>query len=237
MTKPHSHDVKSSLFLAALPKEEFDLLAAHLERVHLHHGLSLYAPGDKIPYVCFPTTALISLVGATQDGGYTEVGMVGWEGMAGLPLFLGGMTQNYEAMCQIEGDGLKMSASVFQEYCYRLPALRDLLLRYTQLRLDHLSQSAICNRFHELEERLCRWLLVAHDHVQSGQLRFTQEFLAMMIGARRPAVGLVAGRLQAAGLIRYHRGEITILNRRGLEASACECYQVMRNALDRFIAR
>lgn len=237
MTKPNSTEGVSSLFLAALPTKEFDLLAPHLEIVHLQHGSTLYTSGDQIKSVCFPTTALISLVGATQDGGYTEVGMVGWEGMAGLPLFLGVTTQNYEAMCQIEGYGLKMAAHIFLEYCYRLPALHDLLLRYTHLRLNHLSQSAVCNRFHELEERLCRWLLVAHDHVQSGQLRFTQEFLAMMIGARRPAVGLVAGRLQAAGLIRYHRGEITILDRRGLEASACECYQVMRNALDRFIAR
>lgn len=237
MAKANSNDGMGSLFLAALPRQEFVLLAPHLEQVRLARGAILYAPGDTIQSVCFPTTALISLVGATQDGGYTEVGMIGWEGIAGLPLFLDVTTQHYEAMCQIEGDGLKMSANAFQEYCYQLPALRGLLLRYTHLRLCHLSQSAICNRFHELEERLCRWLLVAHDHVRTGQLRFTQEFLAMMIGARRPAVGLVAGRLQAAGLIRYHRGEITILNRRGLEASACECYQVMRNALDRFIVR
>lgn len=237
MAKAKSTEGMGSLFLAALPRPEFDLLAPHLEQVHLAHGAILYAGGDAIQAVYFPTTALISLVGATPEGGYTEVGMVGWEGMAGLPLFLGMKTQDYEAMCQIEGDGLKMSANAFQEHCYQLTSLRDALLRYTHLRICHLSQSAICNRFHELEQRLCRWLLVAHDHVQSGQLRFTQEFLAMMIGARRPAVGLVAGRLQAAGLIRYHRGEITILNRRGLETLACDCYQVMRNALDRFIAR
>jgi CRP-like cAMP-binding protein len=237
VAQANSSDGMGSLFLSTLPRSEFDLLASHLEQIHLAHGTTLYAVGDAIQAVYFPTTALISLVGVTPEGGYTEVGMVGWEGMAGLPLFLGVQAQDYEAMCQIEGDGLKMAANVFQEHCYKLPGLRDALLRYTYLRICHISQSAVCNRFHELEQRLCRWLLVAHDHVRSGQLRFTQEFLAMMIGARRPAVGLVAGRLQAAGLIRYHRGEITILNRRGLEALACECYQVMRNALDRFIAR
>ena len=210
------------------------MLAGYLEPVSLPRSTTLYLAGDQIQFVYFPLTSLICSVGSTQNGEHTEISIVGAEGMVGLSAFLGTQRENYVTVCQIAGEALRMPARAFQELCHHYPVLRNRMLCYTQLRLNQVTQTAICNRFHDLEARLCRWLLLVHDRLQSNQLPFTQEFLSMMIGSRRAALGLVAGTLQEAGLIRYHRGAITVLNRRGLEDSACECYPIMRDELKRF---
>ena len=225
---------RSNLFLASLPDTEYQALAGHLESVSLPRSTTLYLAGDQIQFVYFPLTSLICSVGSTQNGEHTEISIVGAEGMVGLSAFLGTQRENYVTVCQIAGEALRMTARAFQELCHHYPVLRNRMLCYTQLRLNQVTQTAICNRFHDLEARLCRWLLLVHDRLQSNQLPFTQEFLSMMIGSRRAALGLVAGTLQEAGLIRYHRGAITVLNRRGLEDSACECYPIMRDELKRF---
>ena len=155
--------------------------------------------------------------------------------MVGLSAFFGTQRESYLTINQITGDALRISARTFQELCHSRPVLRNRMLCYAHIRLNQITQTAICNRFHDLEARLCRWLLLVHDRLQSNQLPFTQEFLSMMIGSRRAALGLVAGTLQESGLIRYHRGEITILNRQGLEDTACECYRIMREELNRFL--
>lgn len=222
--------------LAALPTREYDAIAPYLMPVHLDSGAVLYEPEAEIQTIYFPTTVLISIVGITQEGMSTEVGMVGAEGMLGLPIFFGATSQPFQVITQLPGEAVTISADDFQKVLRRNPTLQQLLLRYSHTRLIQTTQSAVCNRFHQLEERLCRWLLLAQDRAKTTRLPFTQEFLAEMIGARRAGVGLTASSLQTAGLIRYHRGEITILDRQGLETSACECYKIIRSELDKFLS-
>lgn len=221
--------------LAALPAEEYDAIAPYFTAVHLNSGAVLYEPEEEIQTIYFPTTVLISIVGITQEGMSTEVGMVGAEGMLGLPIFFGATSQPFQVITQLPGEAVTMSAEDFQKVLQQNPTLQQILLRYSHARLIQTTQSAICNRFHQLEERLCRWLLLAQDRAKTTHLPFTQEFLAEMIGARRAGVGLTASSLQTAGLIRYHRGEITILDRHSLETAACECYKVIRSELDKFL--
>jgi CRP-like cAMP-binding protein len=226
---------RKNFFLASLPASEYDSLSAHFEQILLPRSTTLYLAGDHVQSVYFPLTSLICSIGSTQNGEHTEVSIVGGEGMVGLSAFFGTMRESHVTVCQITGEALRLPALPFQKLCYSRPILRNRMLCYAHIRLNQITQTAICNRFHDLEARLCRWLLLVHDRLQSDQLPFTQEFLSMMIGSRRAALGLVAGTLQEAGLIRYHRGEITILNRQGLEDSACECYRIMRNELNHFL--
>jgi len=235
-TTPSSSNHCSNHILAALPITEYDQLSPYLTTVQLSSDTVLYKPEEPILAVYFPTTAVLSIVGSTQEGDSTEIGMIGAEGMAGLPIFFGTATHPFQVICQLPGEALKLPIEILQDGLRHNSRLHRFLLRYSYAYLVQLAQSAICNRFHPLEERLCRWLLIAQDRAKRDQLQFTQEFLAQMIGARRVAVGLTANTLQSAGLIRYHRGQITILNRSGLKDCACECYQVIRKEFDIFLA-
>ena len=221
--------------LAALPKEEYERLLPNLESVSLEFKQVLYQPDELINHVYFPVNGVISLLTIMEDGNIVEVGTVGYEGLAGLPIFLGADRTPGQAISQIPGDAMKMRADVFKREVTPGSPLYNLLQRYTQALLNLLAQSAACNRLHSIEQRCCRWLLMTQDRVGSDQFVLTQEFLAQMLGVRRASVNEVATTIQKAGLIRYSRGKMTICDRLGLEATACECYQVVKQELDRLV--
>ena len=234
MPYSNSNSVINQL-LAALPNQEYQRLVPHLEEVSLTLGQILYQPGEPILHVYFPNRAMVSLVTLLTNGSTTEVGMVGKEGMVGIPVFLGdGMAIN-QAVVQLEGTAMKMDASILKREFERGGRLQRLLLFYTQTLLNQVSQTAACNRQHRLEQRLARWLLSAQDSISGSELRLTQEFLGNMLGTRRATVTVAAGKLQEAGAIRYYRGKITILNRKLLETLACECYNVVKQECDRLL--
>ena len=214
------HDPKENRLLGALPREAYERLQPHLESISLEAKQVIYEPGKPIEHVYFPRNAVVSLLTAMETGESIEVGTVGNEGMLGVPLFLGFQTNPGRAEGQIPGEALRMQAEVFSQEMQSLGPLHDLLHRYTYAMVMQISQSAACNRLHSLEERLCRWLLMTHDRVGADQFLLTQEFMAQMLGVRRPTVNTAASILQKAGLIQYSRGKITILNRSGLEASS-----------------
>ena len=219
--------------LAALPPADYARLQLHLEPVTFALGDVVYDSGSSLDSLYFPTTAVVSLLYTMEDGSTAEMGLTGNDGVVGIALFLGGNTTPNRAVVQIAGGALRMSAKQLQAEFTRGGAVQQVLLRYVQALITQISQTAVCNRLHAVEQRLCRWLLLSHDRVQSHELLMTQEFIAHMLGGRRESVTVAAGRLQDAGLINYARGHITILDRAGLEAIVCECYQVVRNEIDR----
>jgi CRP-like cAMP-binding protein len=221
--------------LAALPREEQDRLRALLEPVTLTRSQVLYEREGPLNYAYFPQSSLVSLVSWTEEGAQLEVGLVGNEGMVGLPVLLGGKRALHRAIVQVPDGALRMRVDKLRAEFKRGGPLSDLLLGYTHYVLGQTTQSAICNRFHNTEERLCRWLLMARDSLGSKTLPLTQEFLAQMLGARRPGVTITAGLLQSAGLIRYRRGHITITDPEGLESAACECYRILKEQSDGFL--
>ena len=222
--------------LAALPPEEFARLAPHLEPVTLALGDFLYEPGAQLQYAHFPATAIVSLHYVTESGASAEIAGVGNEGMVGISLFMGGDTTPSSAVVQTAGDAYRLARSVLKDEFDRGGALQRLMLRYTQSLIAQMSQTAVCNRHHSVEQQLCRWLLTTLDRVPSGQLVMTQELVASMLGVRREGITEAAGRLQQAGLIRYRRGHIAVLERGGLDALACECYSVVRTEYLRLFA-
>lgn len=219
--------------LAALPKREQTRLLPHLEPTTLGFEDILYEPDGLIRHVYFPTSGLISLLLVLEDGSVSEVARIGNEGMVGLPIFLGVPTSHTRAFVQIPGEALRMKAQVFRQEARQSGPLAGLLLRYTQALLRIVLQLTACNNRHSIEQRLCRWLLITHDRVQADHFEITQEFLSQMLGVHRQSVTLAASNLQKAGLIRYSRGKLTILDRRGLEASSCECYRGVTKVFDR----
>jgi CRP-like cAMP-binding protein len=219
--------------LAPLPREDRERLFPSLEPITFALGDVLYESGRPMDYVYFPTTSIVSLVYTMEDGATVEMGLAGSDGVVGIALFLGGDTTPNRAVVQIAGGAIRMPAQILQEEFKRGGALQLLLLRYTQALITQISQTAVCNRLHALEQRLCRWLLLCLDRVQSNELRMTQEFISNMLGGRRESVTVAAGRLQDAGLIHYSRGHIRVLNRPGLEATVCECYRVVQNEFER----
>jgi len=221
--------------LAALPKEEQGRLQALLEPVTLTRSQVLYERDGPLNYAYFPQSSLVSLVSWTEEGAQLEVGLVGNEGMVGLPVLLGSKTALHRAIVQVPDRALRVRADRLRAEFNRGGPLSGLLLGYTHYVLVQTAQSAICNRFHNTEERLCRWLLMARDSLGSKTLPLTQESLSQMLGARRPGVTLTAGLLQSAGLIRYHRGHITITDPEGLESAACECYRIVKEQCERFL--
>ena len=221
--------------LTALPKQEYQNLVPHLKEVQLSLGQVLYEPGEVIKYVYFPNRGMVSIVSLLESGSTTEVGMVGKDGIVGYSVFLGGGFTTHRAIVQIEDTAMKIDAEVLKTEFNRGGVLQKLLLLYTQALLTQISQTAACNSQHPLNERLARWLLTAHDCVCSNYLSLTQEFIANMLGTRRSGVTVAAGKLQHEGIISYYRGKITILNREALEASACECYGVVRNEFKRLL--
>jgi CRP-like cAMP-binding protein len=236
MAKLHRiHVPGENHLLAALPRDENRRLRPHLEKVSLPLKDILYEANGPIPHVFFPLNGVVSLV-IIMEGGFTlEVGTIGNEGMVGTPVFLGSESSPTRAISQVPGEALRMETKVFQEEMKLGGSLYRLVQRYTQAMINQISQSTVCNHRHSVQKRMCRWLLMSHDRVGADEFQLTQEFLAQMLGVRRPTVTAVAGILQKAGLISYHRGRLTVLDRKGLEATSCECYEVVAKELDRLL--
>ncbi|CAM3401462.1 Crp/Fnr family transcriptional regulator [Halomonas lysinitropha] len=217
------HDPRQNHLLAALPRDEYENLAPHLERVDLTLGDSLVESGKVMRHVYFPTDSIVSLLCVMEDGDSTEIAVVGAEGIVGISLFMGGETTPSRAIVQSAGTAYRVKGQVIKDEFYRAGPLQGLLLRYTQALLTQMAQTAVCNRHHSLDQQLCRWLLLSLDRLPTNELIMTQELIANMLGVRREGVTESAGKLQKAGLISYHRGRITVLDRLGLEARVCEC--------------
>jgi len=223
--------------LTALPKKEYQRLLPELVRVPLAFGDILYEPGDVITHVYFPDSGIISLLSKVESQKVLEVGIVGNEGVAGLPAVLGAHVSLNRGLVQSAGTALMMKAAVLRKEFNADGALQRLLHRYLHSLLTQISQSAVCNRFHMVDARLARWLLMTHDRVGSDEFRLTQEFLSNMLGVRREAVSKAAGAFQKREFVNYSRGHITILNRAGLEAIACQCYRIIRDESDQVFNR
>jgi len=230
------NDPVSNRLLAALPRAECERLIPHLEFVHLPRGKILFEAGALIHYAYFPLKGVISLLGMTENGETVEVAMVGNEGMLGIPVILGINVALHRSMVQIPADVLRIRSDVINLEFNRNGKLQGLLLGFTHSLIAQISQSATCNRFHTVERRLSRWLLVIDDRVRHQTFYLTQEFIAQMLGTPRTVVTVAANKLQDAGFIRYRRGRITILNRQGLESVTCECYGIVTNEISRFLA-
>jgi CRP-like cAMP-binding protein len=222
--------------LAALPREEYQHLLPHLEQVRLMQGRILYNPGDNVRYAYFLRGGMVSLLTISEDGRTIEVGMIGNEGLAGIPVILGASRAPYQIMVQLTANAMRIKGDLLREEFKRGGQLHDLLLRYTNTILTQLAQSVACNRFHTVEERCCRWLLICRDRVQTDTLLLTQEFISYMLGVPRTSVTMIAGDLQKKNLIRYRRGRIIILNRQGLERASCECYRLIQEEIDHYLA-
>jgi CRP-like cAMP-binding protein len=221
--------------LAALPPEDLARLWPRLQPVELVFRQTLHAPEEPITAVYFPETGYLSRLAPMDDGDSAEVGLVGPEGMIGLAILLGGDRDGFEILVQVPGTALRMGAGAFREELDRIPALRAVLNRYALAHFEQVARSAACNGRHHVEQRLARWLLMAHDRVEGDEFPMTHEFLSMMLGVRRAGITVAAGTLQKAGLIRYERGRMEITDRPGLEAAACECYGIDRRAYDRLL--
>jgi len=221
--------------LAALPTAEFEPLVAHLERVQLPLGEMLYEPGGQLKHAYFPTTAIVSLHYVMESGASSESAGVGNEGVVGVSLFMGGDTTSSSAVVQTAGHAYRMESRKLLDEFNRGGLFQRLLLRYTQALMTQISQTTACNRHHSVEQQLCRWLLLTLDRLPSNELVMTQELIANMLGVRREGITEAAGKLQHAGVIRYRRGHISVLDRAGLEARVCECYAVVKTELNRLL--
>lgn len=230
-----SHQIPINQLLSALPESEYQRLSPYLQEVTLRCGTILYQPEEIIDTAYFPNTMMISLVSIMENGSTTEIGLVGNEGMIGIPIFLGGKSTISQAIVQIEGNCFKISANVLRQEFHRGETLQKILLLHTQARLTQVSQSSACNRQHKINARLARWILSVHDCVLKDEIPLTQEFISNMLGVRRAGVTMAANSLQKAGMIRYNRGKIVILNHKLLEETACECYRVVQNEFLRLL--
>ena len=228
-------DPRQNRLLAALPDAEWERLLPHLECIDMPLGKVLYESGDRLAHVYFPTNSIVSLLYVMQDGYSAEIAIVGHEGIVGIALFMGGNSTPSRAVVQSAGKGFRLKANLMMQEFDRAGPVLHLLLRYTQALITQMSQTAVCNRHHSLDQQLCRWLLLSLDRLQSNELVMTQELIANMLGVRREGVSEAAGHLHHAGLIRYQRGHITVLDRAALERRTCECYAVVRNEYDRLL--
>jgi CRP-like cAMP-binding protein len=225
----------SNRILNALPREEYERLAAYLEPVEMRVGEVLYQPNEPISHVYFPNRGTVSIICTLEDGKSVEAGMVGNEGMFGVNVFLGSVTSPLEAIVQLPGEAYRMRADVLRKEFKQGGHLQDLLLRYTQALIIQLAQTAACNRAHPIDGRLARWLLMCQDRAQASDLQLTHEFIAIMLGTRRAGVSEAAAKLQDGSVIRYRRGHVSILDRQGLEAHSCECYEIVKKEFDRLL--
>ncbi len=221
--------------LAALPSAELDAFDPYLERVELAQREGLFEPEVPIPFVYFPETAVVSLTNVLSEGGTVEIGTAGREGMAGLPVFLGEDAGTIRAFAQIPGTAIRIEAGTFARLAASSAPFHALLLQYTHAFLTQVAQTAACNGAHLVEQRCARWLLMTHDRVDGDVVPLKQQFLAEMLGVHRPAVTIAAGALQKAGIIRYTRGKVTVLDRPALEESACECYSIISRRADELL--
>src|SRR5262245_4083798 len=217
--------------LASLPSDSRHWLES-LEPISLPKGTVLYEPDENIEHVYFLNNALVSIITMNSDGGTVEIGLVGHEGMVGVPAILGGVTP-YRAVVQMGGDAFRIRCQKIREEFRSNPFLRDLLLKYTNAFIIQIAQSSICNCYHTLQERLCRWLLVARDAVRSDELFLTHDVIAKLLGTRRASVTVAAGLLQRAGLIKLGRGQLEIIDPSGLEDMSCECYSILAEGVRR----
>ncbi|NMM04799.1 Crp/Fnr family transcriptional regulator [Polaromonas sp.] len=229
-----SPDPKLNELLAALPDPDFQRWLLQLEPVDLPLGQVLYESGSTLSHVYFPTTAIVSLLYVMENGSSAEIAVVGYEGIVGVSLFMGGESTPSRAVVQSAGQGFRLKSQVIKDEFKRAPVLH-LLLRYTQALITQMAQTAVCNRHHSLDQQLCRWLLLSLDRLQGNELVMTQELIANMLGVRREGVTEGALKLQNLGLIRYSRGRITVLDRPGLEKRTCECYAVVKKEYDRLL--
>ena len=228
-------DLAVNRLLATLTTKEYKRVLPKLKTVSLVLGDVLYKPGAAIKYVYFPNNSIISLISELSQSSWLEVGMVGNEGMAGLAVFMGVNSSSTRALVQGSGTAMRMSSAAVRTEANLLGNLHHLLHRYSHSLLNHVSQSSACNRFHFVDARLARWLLMTNDRLAAKEFPLTQEFLSSMLGVRREGVSKAAGALQAGKLIRYSRGVITILNRRGLEAKSCQCYAIIKADTDAYL--
>lgn len=235
MTTANTSDLIPNRILAALPSAEYQHLLPHLKHIDLPQGEILYNPGDRIEYVYFPNSGIISLVTLLKDGASVEVGVVGREGMCGISIVLGDDRAPSQAIVQIGDGAIRLKANILREELKRGGQLRNLLQRFILVCLQRTSQTAACNRNHHVGERLAFWLLTCHDSMGHNRLKLTQDFIGEMLGTRRAGVSEAAMTLQSLGLIKYSRGDINILDRPGLEEFSCECYRVVRQEFDRLL--
>ncbi len=233
MLNPNSP--RDNHLLAALPADEWERLVPKMELCPMPLGHVLYESGSKLQHVYFPTTSLISLLYVMEDGASAEIAIVGNEGIVGISLFMGGETTPSRGIVQSAGSAYRVAGTYLKEEFLRAGSLQRLLLRYTQALITQMSQTAVCNRHHSVEQQLCRWLLMSLDRLPSNELTMTQELIANMLGVRREGVTESAGKLQRLGFLNYNRGHIKVLDRPALEAHACECYAVVKNEFDRLL--
>jgi len=219
----------------SISETEWERLLPHIERVEIHLGKILYEPGTKMSHVYFPTTAIVSLFYALENGSSAEIAVVGNEGIVGISIFMGGESTSSRAVVQSAGFGYRIRSSIFLEEFNRSGPMMHLLLRYTQTLITQMCQTSVCNRHHTLDQQFCRWLLLSLDRLSSNPLNMTQELIANMLSVRREGVTEAALKVQKAGLIKYSRGHITILDGGGLENRTCECYQVVKTEYKRLL--
>ena len=221
--------------LAALPTEDYQRLVPHIEPVELPQYQILYNAGANYEYAYFPSYSIVSIVAVMQNGSTTEIGVIGNEGMIGIPIILETNYTNSTAIVQVGGGGVKIAAEPLQEELNRQGALKRLMMRYLQARMIQLGQTAACNRYHTVEQRFARWLLTVRDNIQKDEFELTQEFISQMLGVRRTGVSQIANKFQQQGIIYYRRGFIRIVSNPKLEAHACECYRLIARECDRLL--
>jgi CRP-like cAMP-binding protein len=226
---------KSNRLLAALPEATYQALVPSLESTSLPLGMVLYESGGVQGHVYFPTSSIVSLLYLLEDGSSAEIAVTGCEGLVGIALFMGGETTPSRAVVQSAGRGFRVKAAALKKHFEIGGALQLLLLRFTQALITQMTQTAVCNRHHSVDQQLCRWLLLSLDRLPANELVMTQELIANMLGVRREGVTEAAGKLQADGMIEYRRGRITVLDRTKLESRVCECYAVVKNEYDRLL--
>jgi CRP-like cAMP-binding protein len=229
------HELESNYLLGSLPAEERERIRPRLEPVAFKLGEVLYEARGRIDYVYFPTDCIVSLLYIMENGSTAEIGVAGFEGVIGIALFMGGGTMPNRAVIQSAGDALRMQARVMQEEFARGGEFQRAMLRYTQALMSQISQTAVCNRLHTIDQQLCRWILLSHDRLRSDTLVMTHDLISNMLGVRREGITMAAQRLQERGTIAYVRGTITLLDRKGLEEAVCECYQVVKDEYDRLL--
>jgi CRP-like cAMP-binding protein len=232
---PSPHSPKQNHLLAALPEEVYKRLQPHLEFIKMPLGWVLYESGAHLGYLYFPTTSIVSLLYVMETGASAEIAITGNEGLVGVALFMGGESSPSRAVVQSAGEGYRLKLNILKREFALFGQFAHLALRYTQALITQMAQTAVCNRHHSVDQQLCRWLLLSLDRLPTNELNMTQELIANMLGVRREGVTEAAGKLQAAGLIRYHRGRISVLDRAGLEARCCECYQVVKREFHRLL--
>ena len=233
----NQNDALKNYLISSLPKDEFERVLSKLEPVPFELGSVLYESGDRMDHVYFPTTAIVSLLYVMENGSTAEIGVVGNDGIVGIALFMGGDTTPNRAIVQSSGNAFKMKAKDLKAEFELGGMFQKMLLRYTQALMTQISQTAVCNRLHSVEEQLCRWLLLSHDRLKSDELVMTHDLISNMLGVRREGVTLAAQKLAKQKLITNVRGTITVTDRQGLEGAVCECYEVVSLEYNRLLGR